>query len=99
MHDAVKTCEWEFEGDSGWAPFDGDTDMVLSQSFARGLSAAEVVIAGQRYLVDFESLTQLNLGSKRTRRIRRRGGDSMTASLLTAAAVVSAGTATASKES
>lgn len=87
-HDALKACEWEFEGDVGWAPFDGDTDAVLSRAFARGLSAAEVVIVGQRYLVDFDSLTQLNLGSKRSRRIRRRGGDSAAASSSSSSAAV-----------
>eukprot|EP00929_Paragymnodinium_shiwhaense_P028094 TRINITY_DN16356_c0_g1_i2.p1 TRINITY_DN16356_c0_g1~~TRINITY_DN16356_c0_g1_i2.p1 ORF type:complete len:380 (+),score=88.88 TRINITY_DN16356_c0_g1_i2:177-1316(+) len=73
-HSAHRTCEWEFEGDSGWAPFDLETEEKLRKAVApRGEGAVEIFGAGGRhYLVDFDSMTQVNLATKRTRRIRRR---------------------------
>lgn len=71
-HDAVNAAEWEFDGDAGWAPFDPETDAILSAAASRGKSACEVQIDGRRYLVDFDSFTQLNLASNKGRRIRRR---------------------------
>lgn len=72
-HSARQEGEWEFEGDKGWAAFDRDTDQQLHEAFVKGDSACELRVAGNRYLVDFDSFTQLNLSSHRTRRIRRRG--------------------------
>lgn len=74
-HSARQEGEWEFEGDKGWAAFDCDTDQQLHEAFVKGDSACELRVAGHRYLVDFDSFTQLNLSSQRTRRIRRRGPD------------------------
>eukprot|EP00927_Polykrikos_kofoidii_P048102 TRINITY_DN42328_c0_g1_i1.p1 TRINITY_DN42328_c0_g1~~TRINITY_DN42328_c0_g1_i1.p1 ORF type:complete len:492 (-),score=104.04 TRINITY_DN42328_c0_g1_i1:69-1544(-) len=71
-HDARTACEWEFEGDSGWAPFDLETGELLGKALERGDAFLEVNNAGRRYLVDLDALTQVNLASKKTRRIRRR---------------------------
>jgi len=71
-HNARTQCEWEFEGDAGWAPFDVEADSTIKQAVARGDDCCEVRIAGHRYLLDFSNLTQFNLHSRRTRRIRRR---------------------------
>lgn len=71
-HDARSRCEWEFEGDSGWVPFDGEVDDIIKDAVARGQSACEFRARGNPYFIDLENLTQLNLSSKRTRRIRRR---------------------------
>lgn len=79
-HDARRIGEWEFEGDKGWAPFDCETDQLLREAFARGDASCHIRGGGNRYLVDFDSLTQLNLSSKRTRRIRRRGGKASSSS-------------------
>eukprot|EP00931_Biecheleriopsis_adriatica_P108689 TRINITY_DN83026_c0_g1_i1.p1 TRINITY_DN83026_c0_g1~~TRINITY_DN83026_c0_g1_i1.p1 ORF type:complete len:309 (+),score=55.33 TRINITY_DN83026_c0_g1_i1:82-1008(+) len=72
-HDARQVCEWEFEGEKGWLPFDLDSEAILRAAIDRGDQACELRAGGNRYLVDFDSLTQLNLASKRLRRIRRRG--------------------------
>jgi len=72
-HNARQVGEWEFEGDKGWAAFDCETDKLLCEAFSRGDSACELRVAGNRYMVDFDSLLQLNLSSRRTRRVRRRG--------------------------
>jgi len=74
-HNARQVAEWEFEGDKGWAAFDCDTDLFLSEAYGSGDSACELRVGGNRYLVDFDSLTQLNLSSHRTRRIRKRGAE------------------------
>merc|ERR1712167_361942 len=58
-HTSIEAGEWEFEGDKGWAAFDCDTDRHLSGAYLRGDSACELRIAGNRYLVDFDNLTQL----------------------------------------
>lgn len=72
VHDARNHCEWEFEGDSGWVPFDNEVDEVIKAAVARGQSACEFRARGNQYFIDLDNLTQLNLSSKRTRRIRRR---------------------------
>merc|ERR1719446_531031 len=72
-HNSIEAGEWEFEGDKGWAAFDCDTDRRLSEAYIKGDSACDLRIAGNRYLIDFDNLTQLNLTSHRKRRIRRRG--------------------------
>lgn len=72
-HNAREAGEWEFLGDQGWAAFDIDTDRLLQEAYSRGDSACELKVAGNRYLVDFDAFTQLNIASKRTRRVRRRG--------------------------
>lgn len=71
-HNARTQCEWEFEGDAGWAPFDVEADSAIKQAVARGDDCCEVRVAGHRYLLDFANLTQFNMSSRRTRRIRRR---------------------------
>lgn len=71
-HDSFSAAEWEFEGDAGWVPYDTETEALLQAAVEKGLSACEIVLGGRRYLVDFDSLMQLNLGSGRTRRIRKR---------------------------
>jgi len=71
-HNARSLAEWEFEGDMGWAPFDSDSDVFMKDAVHRGESSCELRMGGHRYLIDFESLTQHNLATKRTRRIRRR---------------------------
>lgn len=71
-HDARSSCEWEFEGDSGWVPFDRATESIIKASAARGETACEIRTGGNWYLVDFESRTQLNMVTNRTRRIRKR---------------------------
>jgi len=75
-HNAMNQCEWEFEGDMGWVFFDGDTDATIRGAVERGESACEIRTRGQRYLIDFDSMTQLNLTSQRSRRIRRRDASS-----------------------
>lgn len=72
VHNSLTAAEWEFEGDAGWVPYDADTEAILRAAVEKGLSACEVVLDGRRYLVDFDSCTQLNLASSRTRRIRKR---------------------------
>ncbi|CAE8582242.1 unnamed protein product [Polarella glacialis] len=72
-HDAREACEWEFEADQGWAPFDADSEALLRAALAKGNQACELRAGVNRYLVDFESRTQLNLTTQRLRRIRRRG--------------------------
>lgn len=71
-HNARTQCEWEFEGDAGWAPFDVEADTAIKQAVERGDDCCEVRIAGHRYLLDFANMTQFNMSSRRTRRIRRR---------------------------
>lgn len=73
-HVSRQECEWEFEGDKGWVPFSADSDMRLRAAMAAGKEACELRFGGHRYLVDFNSLTQLNLATQRSRRIRRKGG-------------------------
>jgi len=79
-HDARTHGDWEFEGDKGWAPFDQQTDATLSEAFNRGESATEIRAGGNRYLVDFDTFTQLNLNSKKMRNIRRRGAGASSSS-------------------
>eukprot|EP00406_Dinophysis_acuminata_P011769 CAMPEP_0179229556 /NCGR_PEP_ID=MMETSP0797-20121207/10392_1 /TAXON_ID=47934 /ORGANISM="Dinophysis acuminata, Strain DAEP01" /LENGTH=103 /DNA_ID=CAMNT_0020936623 /DNA_START=59 /DNA_END=370 /DNA_ORIENTATION=+ len=71
-HDARSSGEWEFEGDTGWIAFDRATEAVIKEHVARGEPTCEVRTGGNRYLVDFGSLTQVNMATNRTRRIRKR---------------------------
>lgn len=71
-HDARTQSEWEFEGDMGWVPFDSEMESIIKDAVARGQSACEIHARGIQYFLDFDNLTQLNLSSQRTRRIRRR---------------------------
>merc|ERR1711884_566059 len=71
-HDARSGAEWEFEGDRGWLPFDCNTEGIIKEAISRGESACEIRTGGHRYLIDFTSLKQVNIATKRTRRIRRR---------------------------
>mmetsp|Transcript_13463 Transcript_13463/g.31617 ORF Transcript_13463/g.31617 Transcript_13463/m.31617 type:complete len:274 (-) Transcript_13463:25-846(-) len=71
-HEARSVGEWEFEGDLGWVPFDCASESVIKEALAKGASACEVVAGGSRYFLDFSSLTQLNLATQRSRKIRRR---------------------------
>lgn len=71
-HVSRKACEWEFEGEKGWVPFDVESDRILQNANDRMLEACELRVNGYRYLIDFNSFTQLNLATQRTRRIRRR---------------------------
>lgn len=73
-HDARSLGEWEFEGDRGWLPFDCSTEGIIKDAIARGETACEIRSGGHRYLVDFTGLKQINIATKRTRRIRRRQG-------------------------
>lgn len=69
---AREESEWEFEGDAGWVPYDQATDEVLRDAASRGESTCAIRIEGRQYLLDFGSLTQFNLATNRTRRIRKR---------------------------
>jgi len=71
-HDARSLGEWEFEGDKGWVPFDCAADAAIREAVGKGEIACELRVAGHRYLVDFVSMTQMNLVTQRTRSIRRR---------------------------
>eukprot|EP00913_Durusdinium_trenchii_P025107 g23567.t1 len=73
-HVSREACDWEFEGDKGWVPFDPESDGILQAAVDQGKEACELRFNRQRYLVDFTSLTQLNLTTQRSRRIRRRSG-------------------------
>jgi len=73
-HDAREVGEWEFEGDKGWVPFDAEAEAVLKAALDRGDQACELRAGGNRYLIDLDNLTQLNLASRRVRAIRRRRG-------------------------
>lgn len=64
---------WEFEGDMGWSAFDCETNSLIDKAVKRGDTACEIRTAGRRYFIDLASLTQLNLATQRTRRIRKRG--------------------------
>ncbi|CAE7543300.1 unnamed protein product [Symbiodinium natans] len=75
-HVSREACEWEFEGDKGWVPFSAESDARLHAAQAAGKEACELRFGGHRYLIDFNSLTQLNLATQRSRRIRRKGGAS-----------------------
>jgi len=69
---ATQQAEWEFEGDRGWVSFDVETNELLKEAVARGEAACEIRSGGRRYFVDFDSLTQLNLASHKSRRIRKK---------------------------
>lgn len=71
-HDARSLGEWEFEGDRGWLPFDCGAEGIIKDAIARGDSACEVRTGVHRYLIDFTSLKQINIATKRSRRIRKR---------------------------
>lgn len=71
-HLANAQSEWEFEGDAAWTAFDCEVAAALNEAEARGESACEIKIAGRRYLIDFESMTQFNLATQRCRSIRKR---------------------------
>jgi len=73
-HDARSLGEWEFEGDTGWAPFDSTTESVIKDAVSRGQSACEIRIGPHRYLVDFDALVQINIATQKSRRIRKRPG-------------------------
>lgn len=78
-HVSREACEWEFEGDKGWVPFDVESDRILQNAVDQMKEACELRLNGHRYLIDFNSLTQMNLASQRSRRIRRRSGASSSA--------------------
>lgn len=71
-HHARIQCEWEFQGDAGWVPFDQETDSTLKQAVDGGRSACEVRIAGRSYFMDFDNMLQTNLSTNKARSIRRR---------------------------
>lgn len=71
-HDAREGGEWEFQGDKGWVPFDAESESVLRVALDAGKQACELLAGGQRYFIDLDNLTQLNLTTCRTRAIRRR---------------------------
>lgn len=71
-HDAREGGEWEFQGDKGWVPFDAESESVLRAALDAGKPACELHAGGQRYFIDLDNLTQLNLTTCRTRAIRRR---------------------------
>jgi len=79
-HGARTGGEWEFEGDSGWAPFDCDTETAVRDALVRGVSTVEVKCAGHKYLIDLDNHTQMNMVTKRSRRIRRRDSKSASGS-------------------
>ncbi|CAJ1434160.1 unnamed protein product [Effrenium voratum] len=79
-HVSREACEWEFEGDKGWVPFDVDSDRTLRSALERRKEACELRFNGHRYIIDFNSMTQLNLATQRTRQIRRRGTTSAASS-------------------
>lgn len=76
-HDARSLGEWEFEGDRGWVPFDCNAEGLFKEALARRETSCELRAGGHRYLVDFISLKQTNLSTKRSRRIRRRRSTSV----------------------
>mmetsp|Transcript_63151 Transcript_63151/g.150570 ORF Transcript_63151/g.150570 Transcript_63151/m.150570 type:complete len:303 (+) Transcript_63151:115-1023(+) len=71
-HVAKHQSEWEFEGDTGWAAFDGEAEALLQDASASGMTSCEMCIHGRRYLIDFDSMTQFNLATSKSRRIRRK---------------------------
>lgn len=95
-HVSREACEWEFEGDKGWVPFDVESDRILQKAVDQMKEACELRLNGHRYLIDFNSLTQLNLASQRSRRIRRRSGASSSAAPAAAAPAHERGAAASS---
>lgn len=79
-HDARCNGEWEFLGDQGWAAFDCETDQQLQEAYSRSVSMCEIRVCGNRYAIDFDQLTQTNVTSRRTRRIRKRGTEATSSS-------------------
>eukprot|EP00746_Dinoflagellata_sp_MGD_P137115 gnl/MRDRNA2_/MRDRNA2_70937_c0_seq1.p1 gnl/MRDRNA2_/MRDRNA2_70937_c0~~gnl/MRDRNA2_/MRDRNA2_70937_c0_seq1.p1 ORF type:complete len:390 (-),score=50.44 gnl/MRDRNA2_/MRDRNA2_70937_c0_seq1:131-1300(-) len=72
VHNAQQTADWEFEGDAGWVPFDEEACSIIADARNQGRSACEIKRGGWSYLLDLDSMTQMNLGTKRSRRIRER---------------------------
>lgn len=72
---------WEFDGgedgNERWIPFSDDVTLKLEQAHASGLSTLRLKIGFPNkpgvhfYVIDFDSMTQLNEATEKIRPIRR----------------------------
>uniref|UniRef100_A0A3P9KNN6 E3 ubiquitin-protein ligase n=1 Tax=Oryzias latipes TaxID=8090 RepID=A0A3P9KNN6_ORYLA len=64
---------WEWENDSGsWTPYDTEVGIAIQAARDRQQPWLDLAPLGFCYLIDFESMTQINGQTQRCRRIQRR---------------------------
>lgn len=64
---------WEWENDAGsWTPYDMEVSIALQAARDRQQPWLDLAPLGFCYLVDFQSMTQINQQTQRRRRIQRR---------------------------
>merc|ERR1719335_159512 len=63
---------WELQLDGGYKPYDENEDRVLKQAYDSGQNVVRYSTRGQEYEVSFKSFTQINLATRKVRRVRHR---------------------------
>uniref|UniRef100_A0A8C1WF69 E3 ubiquitin-protein ligase n=1 Tax=Cyprinus carpio TaxID=7962 RepID=A0A8C1WF69_CYPCA len=66
-------CVWEWENDSGsWTPYDTEVSIAIQAARDRQQPWLDLTPLGFCYLIDLQSMTQINGQTQRRRRIQRR---------------------------
>uniref|UniRef100_A0A8C6TQ56 E3 ubiquitin-protein ligase n=1 Tax=Neogobius melanostomus TaxID=47308 RepID=A0A8C6TQ56_9GOBI len=66
-------CQWEWENDAGtWTPYDMEVAIAIEAAHSRQQTCLDLTPLGFCYLIDYQSMTQVNRQSQRCRRIQRR---------------------------
>ncbi|XP_033847105.1 E3 ubiquitin-protein ligase rnf146 [Periophthalmus magnuspinnatus] len=69
---AHKDYAWYYEGRNGWWQYDERTSKELEESFSKGKSSTEMLIAGFLYVADLENMVQYRRNEHgRRRKIKR----------------------------
>lgn len=64
--------KWQLRLDNHWQDYEDQEDLVVKQAYERGQNVVRYDTRGQTYEVSFKSFTQLNLETKKVRKIRHK---------------------------
>jgi len=64
--------KWQLRLDKHWQDYEDQEDLVVKQAYERGQNVVRYDTRGQTYEVSFKSFTQLNIETKKVRKVRHK---------------------------